>query len=145
MRQSSISVFSLVLFCVFFSAARGAEEGRGGWQPDPKLLADLEARKTPYNYREGAVPKYELPDPLVCTDGSRVTSSGQWEAKRRGETLELFRQHVYGRTPKGDSGKVDLVETDARAMEGQATLRRVKNTGTRGGGSVAVAAAGPRH
>ena len=119
-----------------------AEQGPAtGWQADPKLLAGLEARKTPYNYREAAVPKYELPDPLVCTDGSRVTSSEQWEAKRRGETLELFRRHVYGRTPKVDSVKFDVVETDARAIEGRATLKRVKITSMQGEKAFAFEAA----
>ena len=141
MRQSSISIVVLVLLCVFSPVARGAEEGRAGWQPDPKLLAELEARKTPYNYREAAVPKYDLPDPLVSTDGSRVTSAKQWETKRRGETLGLFRRHVYGRTPKVDSVKFDVVETDARAMEGRATLKRVKITSMQGGKAFAFEAA----
>src|SRR5687767_14818595 len=69
----------------------------GGWKADPKLLAGLEEKKTAWIYREEKVPKYTLPDPLLCEDGSKVTTSEQWEKKRRPETLELFRRHVYGR------------------------------------------------
>src|SRR4051812_9408510 len=63
--------------------------------PDPKALADLDRKKTPYHYRESDVPKYDLPNPLLCADGTRVTTREQWEQKRRPETLELFRHHVY--------------------------------------------------
>src|SRR3954454_8041719 len=74
-----------------------------GWQPNPKLLEDLERRKTPVNYRESEVAPYQLPDPLLCEDGTRVSGTEAWERKRRPETLELFRKFVYGRTPSKPS------------------------------------------
>src|SRR5262245_33498211 len=40
-----------------------------------------------------------LPDPLVMSDGTKVTTPAQWR-KRRAEILELFDREVYGRRPK---------------------------------------------
>lgn len=112
-----------------------------GWETDPKLLAELEKRKVKYVYREAEVPRYTLPDPLLCADGSRVTSAAEWEARRRAETLELFREHVYGRTPKIDAVTFDVVEKFEQAMEGRATLKRVKITSRQGEKSFAFEAA----
>jgi hypothetical protein len=121
----------LVLFVVALQAA-GQE---GGWRADPKLLAGLEEKKTAWIYREEKVPPHTLPDPLRCVDGSRVTTREQWEQKRRHETLELFRKHVYGRQPpKPAKVTFDLLETDAKAMDGRATMRRVKITSSHGQG-----------
>jgi hypothetical protein len=110
------------------------------WRADPKLLAELEKRKTSYVYRETEVPEYDLPDPLRLLDGSRARNGEEWERKGRLQTLELFRQHVYGRTPKADAVSSDVVETDARAMEGRATRKRVKVTSTQGEKSFAFEA-----
>src|SRR5687768_8038708 len=112
----------LVLLAVALQAA-----GQEGWKADPKLLAGLEEKKTAWIYREEKVPPYTLPDLLLCEDGSKVATSDQWEKKRRPETLELFREHVYGRQPpKPAKVTFEVLETDARAMDGRATMRRVK-------------------
>jgi hypothetical protein len=52
------------------------------------------------NYDESKVVSFTLPDPLVCKDGSKVTSPEQWWNKRRPETVEDFDREVYGRVPK---------------------------------------------
>lgn len=52
------------------------------------------------NYDESAVPAYQLPDPLVFADGTRVENPGDWP-KRRAEILSLLETHVYGRIPAG--------------------------------------------
>src|SRR2546421_3135871 len=67
--------------------------------PDRKMIEELEKKRPNVNYREENVPPYTLPDPLLCRDGTRVTTREQWEAKDRPETLELFRTYVYGRSP----------------------------------------------
>src|SRR5688572_23369121 len=51
------------------------------------------------NYDEAKVPKYTLPDPLVTPEGTRITTSHEWQQKRRPEVLRLFETHVYGRSP----------------------------------------------
>jgi hypothetical protein len=103
-----------------------------GW-PDEKQLAELDRKKTPYLYRESSVPKYELPDPLLCADGTRVTTREQWEQKRRPETLELFRRHVYGHSPAAGEVSFSILETDPHAVDGKATRKRIKITSTQGG------------
>jgi hypothetical protein len=88
------------------------------------------------------VPPYTLPDPLLCADGSRVSTREKWEQKRRPETLELFRKYVYGRMPgKPAQEKFDLVERDDQAIDGKATRKRVKITSTDGGKSFTFEAA----
>lgn len=72
------------------------------------------------------VPDYELPDVMQTAEGSRVTSREQWRSERRGEVLEMFREHVYGRRPGDpDALAFEMIEEDGEAMEGRATLRRV--------------------
>ena len=45
------------------------------------------------------MPKYELPDPLVCFDGQAVTDVKMWREARRLEVLRAFATNIYGRTP----------------------------------------------
>jgi hypothetical protein len=52
------------------------------------------------NYDESKVNAFTLPDPLVCKDGTKVTSPEQWWNKRRPEIVEDFDREVYGRVPK---------------------------------------------
>lgn len=52
------------------------------------------------NYDEAKVNEYTLPDPLVCNDGTKVTTPDQWWEKRRPEIVEQFDHEVYGRVPK---------------------------------------------
>lgn len=63
----------------------------------PMVRADAPPFKP--NYDESKVPEYTLPDPLMMRNGTRVTSAQAWRAQRRAEILELFRAHVYGRSP----------------------------------------------
>ena len=49
------------------------------------------------NYDEAKIPQYELPQILKFNDGSDVTAE-RWE-ERRGEMLQLFKDHVYGVMP----------------------------------------------
>ena len=78
------------------------------------------------NYDEAKVPKYELPDPLTMQDGTKVESASDWIEKRRPEVLELFGEHVYGRSPKRPSGlKFKVIQNDHTALGGQAIRREV--------------------
>jgi len=67
-----------------------------------------------------------LPDPLVSAAGVKVTTARQWQDQRRAEVLELFREHVYGRSPGRPEGvKFTVVEEDPAALKGTATRREV--------------------
>jgi len=78
------------------------------------------------NYDESKVPKYELPDPLTMQDGTRVDSAKDWTERRRPELLDLFREHVYGRSPGRPSGlKFKVIQNDATALDNQAIRREV--------------------
>ena len=71
------------------------------------------------NYDEAKVRAYTLPDPLVCKDGSKVTTPEQWWTKRRPEIVEDFDREVYGRVPK-DVPQVrwEVVETKQEEVGG---------------------------
>ncbi len=70
-----------------------------------------------------------LPDPLVMTEGSAVSTPEQFEA-RRDEILELFTQHVYGKLPtEGFTTSFEVAE-EAECLNGTAIRRQVKITVT---------------
>jgi hypothetical protein len=103
--------------------------GADGWHADPDVVAKLEKARAGVMYREEGVPKYALPDPLARADGSRVATAKEWEAGPRQRTLELFATHVFGKTPaKPARVTFDVVTTDAKALEGKATHKRVRIT-----------------
>src|SRR5512138_3046473 len=68
-----------------------------------------------------------LPDPLTCLDGSKVTNVEQWTRHRRGEILDLFRTQVYGRAPVGRPASLKFAVTDTKtsAMDGKANRKLV--------------------
>lgn len=78
------------------------------------------------NYDEAKVPKYTLPDPLVCLDGTKVTDAATWKQKRRPEIFTLFAEHVYGRSP-GRPEQMTFMTTsvDKDALGGKATRKEV--------------------
>lgn len=52
------------------------------------------------NYDEAQANPYpELPELLVCNDGTTVKTKEEWTSKRRGEIIELFEREVLGRIP----------------------------------------------
>src|SRR3954469_7909395 len=59
--------------------------------PDPYQAAT-------YN-EANAMPYPNLPNPLVMSDGTKVTTAAPW-TKRRAEIKELFDREVYGRVPR---------------------------------------------
>src|SRR5262249_34877068 len=77
------------------------------------------------NYSEEKVPPYTLPDPLVLSNGQRVTSAEMWHKQRRPEILKSYQTEIYGRIP-ANAPKVnwEVAETDPKARDGAATLKR---------------------
>lgn len=79
------------------------------------------------NYDESKVPKYELPDPLVCFDGRKVSDAAMWREKRRPEILRAFAQHVYGRTPEIKTRlRFEAIGASAKVFDGLATRKQIR-------------------
>ena len=67
-----------------------------------------------------------IPELLSSEAGLSAGSTEQWEDLRRGEVLELFREHVYGRVPLSDlSISHRLVFEDREALQGKAIQKEV--------------------
>lgn len=63
---------------------------RNGGPGGPNLANYDEARANPYP---------DWPDPLVMSDGHRVTTAETWWKKRRPQIVAAFEEDVYGRVP----------------------------------------------
>ena len=82
-----------------------------------------------YNYDEAQVPEFELPDPLMLSNGERVTDVSTWENQRRPEIYTLFAEHVYGKVPKAAKAteiSYELLESSTDALDGTATRKQVR-------------------
>jgi (4-O-methyl)-D-glucuronate---lignin esterase len=79
------------------------------------------------NEDESKVPPYTLPDPLTCTDGTKVVDARTWREKRRPELLRLFESEVYGRTPLGRPPEMKCLAASEKkdARGGKATRREI--------------------
>ncbi len=120
-----LSVLSVAFFGAESFGLSGT--GNGGWRASPELADVLAKRRPEANFHEQKVPQYTLPDPLVASDGTRVTDARTWQARRRPEILELFRTHVYGRSPVGrpKSMTFKVFDRDSNALGGLATRKQV--------------------
>ena len=86
----------------------------------------LLAQPSGFNYDESKVPVFDLPDPLIMDDGSRVESPLRWYEGRRPEILKLFETEMYGRSPGRPKGLHFVVNSlDARALGGTAVRKQV--------------------
>lgn len=104
------------------SIAVSAQEA--GWQAKPDAVQRNARQRPEFNYDEAGVKPYDLPDPLVTGRG-RVRTPSDWRA-RRTEILELFRTHVYGRSPgKPGTLRFETIENKPSAVSGAATLKRI--------------------
>lgn len=67
-----------------------------------------------------------LPDALVMSDGTKVTTTEQFENERRTEILALFEEYVYGTLPKeGFTSSFEVVE-EGETLNGKAIRKQVK-------------------
>ena len=93
----------------------------------PTTLASQGAPRTPANYEESKVGALILPDPLMRSDGRRVTTPRAWWNSRRPELLTLFEREVYGASPARPPGMwFETRGVDTRALDGRATRRQVR-------------------
>lgn len=85
------------------------------------------------------LPAFTLPSVLKANAGQPISTKEQWTTSRRPELLELFRTHVYGRVPPTKYEQAyRVVQEDAHAIDGKATLRIVEITITRGNKSLPI-------
>ena len=117
----SRTVFTF-LMCIAGAAVAARQ---AGWEANPDLVRQLSAKQQGANYEEARAGTYVLPDPLKTAAGQVVRRAAEWPA-RRAEILNLFREHVYGRSPgKPEDLRFSVVEHVTDAMTGSATLKRV--------------------
>src|SRR5215218_3865325 len=84
-----------------------------GWAPDPAVVRTATEQQPAFNYEESRVPRYTVPP--VLAGGRRAHTRAAWVA-RRAEILELFRAHVYGRSPgRPESIRFEVLEENPRA------------------------------
>ncbi|MBQ3333127.1 MAG: hypothetical protein IJG83_06855, partial [Thermoguttaceae bacterium] len=78
------------------------------------------------NYDESRVGTFELPDPFLCRDGTKVTTPEEWKQKRRGELLTLFQRDMYGVMPTADCARLASKFLDEKTVfDGKAVQRQV--------------------
>jgi len=104
-----------------------------GWNANPEVVVETSKRRPEFNFHEGRTPDYDLPDPLLNADGSKVQSVEDWH-EQRSEMFARFGTLVYGRSPGGpDTLRFDIVEEDPQAIDGSATLKRLAVVSTQSG------------
>lgn len=84
------------------------------------------AQQPDVNQTEAKVPAYVLPDPLVMSDGKKVTHVEQWSKSQRPYIYHLFETNVYGRFPRSTLPlHFKITDTDTRALDGAATRKQI--------------------
>ena len=127
--MSWIRSVGLVLLATVATVPQAQESG---WRANPDVVGKASQDQATFNYEEARVAGYTLPDPLTL-NGAPVTSRDRWPS-RRAEILELFRANVYGRRPgRAAQQRFDIVEEQARAMNGAATMKRIAVVSTQAG------------
>ena len=117
--MTSFSMFGTVLA---LGLATSAQEH--GWQANPEIVRKVSSQQPKFNFEEARVPPYELPDPLKV-GAATIRTAEEWK-RQRADILELFREHVYGRSPgRPEQLRFEVVEENPRALDGAATLKRV--------------------
>jgi hypothetical protein len=70
---------------------------------------------------------YDLPQPLVTEGGEKITTEAKWFDVRRPETLALFAEHIYGKTPLDvPELSFEVFEEASDALGGKATRKQVR-------------------
>ena len=126
-RHMTLRLLFAVPLCVIPAIAT-AQQSSPGWRANPDQVTRQEKARAGINYTESKVGSYVLPDPLVTADGTKITTKEHWEQRGRAETLDLFRKHVYGRTPDIKDVKFEVVKSEPDALDGKAIRRQIRIT-----------------
>jgi hypothetical protein len=118
---------AILIVSLFASVCFGFYSTPDGWQASPESVESLTKQHPDIIYDENRVPKYTLPDALICSDGTWVVDNKTWLAKRRPEVLELFRANMYGRAPidRPQNMSFKIFEQDKGTLDGLATRKQV--------------------
>ncbi|MFH0758526.1 MAG: heparinase II/III family protein [Bacteroidota bacterium] len=88
------------------------------------LFPNLHAQIRPNEWNGLMAP---LPDPLTSLDGTVIEDRVQWEAGRRDEVLELFRDYMYGKVPAMEMEiSHRVIFMDRKALDGKAVMKQVE-------------------
>lgn len=74
--------------------------------------------------------QFALPDPLRQANGTLIENKDQWEKVLRTETLQLFRDNIYGVMPIGKPAnfRSTVIREIPDALEGRATCKFIEIT-----------------
>ena len=76
-----------------------------------------------FSYSQSAYPS--LPDALTFSNGKKVSTSKQWEARRK-EILKIFRSEMYGTSPERPKNmRFEVFDLDKNALGGKATRKQI--------------------
>ncbi len=69
---------------------------------------------------------YNLPDPLILEDGSRISTKEDWVSKRRPEILKMLKELMYGTAPEvPENLKFIVFDNYSDALDGKAVRKQV--------------------
>ncbi|HUE37290.1 MAG TPA: hypothetical protein VMO20_07855 [Candidatus Acidoferrum sp.] len=77
------------------------------------------------NYDESKVGTYTLPDPLTTLESKPVQTKRYWMRVRRPEILNLYREDIYGKSPKPNKMIVNVWDVDTNALDGTAIRKQI--------------------
>jgi len=89
----------------------------------PSLMAQFEV-----NYEESKIPAFILSPLLINEEGSRVSTTKEWETDCRPEILSLLADQEYGMTPTGPFKTHYEVLNTHQAQGVNATVKQIKIT-----------------
>ncbi len=98
-----------------------------GYEVPTTFKSTIHQTSYPVNYDVAKIPNYILPDLLTMNDGSTVSTSSQWPA-RRAELLDILSTQEYGKMPEGKADvTAELIEAGS-AFNDKAIREQVKLT-----------------
>jgi hypothetical protein len=79
------------------------------------------------NTDESKVIPYTLPDPLLMTNGKKISTATEWNKVQRPYIYHLFEKYVYGRYPTEKAAlRFEIREQGDNALNGIATRKQVR-------------------
>jgi hypothetical protein len=92
---------------------------------DPfKIKVDFRSKR--YRKREECIPNYRIPDILLNGENNLISDLHTWSSIRRSELLQIFRQHMFGKSPFHlIKTNYSIFSEDENALNGRAYRKEV--------------------